>query len=45
MIMVCAAGTAIELTDLSILGEKQKLIAELKEKSIFLDKYSNYFTL
>jgi len=45
MIMVCAAGTAIELSDLSILGEKQKLIAELREKSIFLDKYSNYFTL
>lgn len=42
MIMVCAAGTAVELTDLSILGENQKLIAELKEKGMFLDKISDY---
>lgn len=44
MIMVCAAGTAVELTDLSVLGEKQKLIAELKEKSMFLEKYGMFFS-
>ncbi len=39
MIMVCAAGTAVELNDISILGDKQKILNELTIKSRWMKVY------
>lgn len=39
MIMVCAAGTAVQLADLNVLGDNQEVIAELQQKSRILDKF------
>lgn len=42
MIMVCAAGTAVRLNDLSVLDNKQKVIADLQEKVKILDMFAKH---
>ena len=39
MIMVCAAGTAISLNDISVLGETQEIIKQLSVKSKWIKLY------
>lgn len=42
MIMVCAAGTAVKITNLSILGSRHQIITDMQNKSIVLEKIIKY---
>ena len=45
MLMVCAAGTAVRVTNLEIFGEKREIIEELAEKSKELERLNKYMSI
>ncbi len=45
MIMVCAAGTAIKLNDLTVLGNKLSIIGALQNKAQLIKKFEEHATV